>query len=188
MAETTKIRVTNITRQTQGGNGKILDPGDKFGNRLISSGHSMTFDCIDGVMPDCVSDWLEKNFVRVHNASDGTLVAGPSNGEITATSITPAREVVASKFDKNLDDEENFDLDDALEATLPDEITKPISGDLRQQSVPKTRARVSLGTREEKSSGSDLSPIPGDRPRSVDDSEQFTIKAPRSHAVGSVVK
>lgn len=183
----TKVRVTNITKRA-GGPGHFLDPGDKFGNRMIAPGHSMLFECKDGHVPDCVDEWLATNSVMVEDAMNGNLIAGPVSGEISPGQISPVREMTGADDDDDLFGENDIDLNEAREAQFPGndiitENTDPIRGNISQQ----RRARVSLGSRDEGSGGQGLSPIPGDIPRSVDESDQFTIKAPRSHSIGTVI-
>jgi hypothetical protein len=192
----TKIRVTNITRQKYPA-GQFLDPGKTFGNKLISPGRAMIFDCPDGHIPDIVAQWAEEGKVAIHNAMDGAVIMGPIGGEITPGTVAPVHQVTRKSLEQHDIDElfnEEPDLADALEATMPEglpfEKTRAMSPDTRQMQTPlQNSARVSLGKRDEGSQvqHTEISPIPGDRPRSIDDSDKFTIKAPRSHAVGSVI-
>lgn len=188
-----KLKVTNITRKL-GGAGKFLDPGSDFGNVLIAPGKSMLFTAIDGTVPPQIQYWVEKGYVSVHNAATGDLLHGEiASGEITPGNISPVREATAPSLEKSDIDalfDEEPDLNDALEAVMPEGIegTGPIKGDIRQLSQPPIqRAKVSMGRREEEVIGGELSPIPGDRPRNLDDTEKFTVRAPRSHAVGGVI-
>jgi hypothetical protein len=186
----TKIRVTNVSRRG-GGAGRFLDPGEKYGNKLIGPGYSMIFDIPDGVMPDVLEVWGKD--AAVHNASSGELLAGPIAGELSPAQLTPARAASASEDDPFGNEEDDIDLTDARDAFLPgnrqpqNEPMRAITPDTRQHSGQAQRAKITLGTRDEEHVGQDISPIPGDRPRSVDDSDKFTVKAPRSHAVGSVI-
>lgn len=180
-AAPTKVLVTNIT-QKNGGAGYFLDPGEAYGNKLIGPNRSMTVDCPGGHIPEFVQTWGDA--VTVHDASTGDLMAGPAAGEISPATLSPVREMTGSQDDDFLNDEGDFDLNDARDAFMPEQ-SRPISGDLSQMSKP--RARVSLGTRSDEVVGGEISPIPGDRPRSLDDSEKYTVRAPRSHAVGAVI-
>lgn len=185
----TKIRVTNITRNKNSA-GKFLDPGTEHGNKLIAPGRSILFDCPGGHIPECVQSWKDKDFVSIHNAVDGELISGPIGGEISPGLVSPLREASGTQDFHGSDENDLFDeepnLNDAMEAAMPSRLpfenTKPIKGDLRQG------AHVSLGSRDEGSSG-DLgrSPIPGETPRDLDNTAAFTVKAPRSHAVGQIV-
>lgn len=189
-----KIMVTNIT-QKFGGAGEFLDPGEKYGNRILGPGRSMQLDCPGGVLPEVLEVWGRR--VSVHDATTGIEVLGTS-GELTPGSVSPVREMAGDvdgdpKKDDFLEDEEpNMDeMEHALEARMPGtfggERTGAISGDLRQQSGPGQRARVSLGSRNEEVVGGEISPIPGDRPRDLDNSAQYTIKAPRAQHVGGII-
>lgn len=188
-----KILVTNVS-QKRGGAGKFLDPGESYGNKVIGPGRSMTFDCPGGVLPDVIQIWGAD--CAVYDASNGVEVFGHAGGEITPGSVAPVREMAATydgdpKSDSFLDEEEP-DLDGAVDAIMPSHLvgqsprerTGPISGDLRQQQV---RAKVSIGKRSDEVIGGELSPIPGDRPHDLDNSAQYTIKAPRVQHVGSVI-
>lgn len=185
-----KILVTNIS-QKRGGAGLFLDPGEAYGNKILGPGRSMQFDCVGGVLPEILHVWGDN--VAVYDASSGSEVLGPSNGDLTPGVVSPVREMAgALDGDPKNDDflyEEEPDFSDAREAVMPSHLagerTAPISGDLRQQSAP--RAKVSLGTRNDEVVGGELSPIPGDRPRDLDNSQQYTIKAPRTQHVGGVI-
>jgi hypothetical protein len=187
-----KIMVTNITHKN-GGAGVFLDPGEVYGNKILGPGRSMTFDCVGGVLPDVLEVW--GNMVAVYDAEKGTEVLGAGGGELTPGTVSPVREMAGAvdgdpKDDDFLEDEEP-NLDSAIDAVMPGgqmpaERTGPISGDLRQQAPP-PRARVSLGSRSDEVIGAELSPIPGDRPRDLDNSQQYTIKAPRANHVGGII-
>jgi hypothetical protein len=179
----TKVLVTNVT-QRNGGAGFFLDPGEKYGNKLLGPGRSMYFDCVGGHMPDFISHWGDA--ITVHDATSGDVLVGPASGELTPKAVSPVREMTGTD-DDFLDEEPS--LDEAQEAFMPhrltEESTAPIRGDISQMSKP--RAKVSLGSRGDETIGASLSPIPGDIPRDLDDSSKYTIKAPRSHAVGAVI-
>jgi len=188
----TKIRVTNITRNP---GACFLDPGEKYGNKLIAPGHSMFFDCPNGNYPECTDAWIQNKQVRIEDANSGTLLSGaPISGEITPGLVSPVRPMSGSR-DDDMDPfgEDDINLDDAREAVLPGQLAGHSPVENRAPMRPDTRqmqgnARVSLGTRDEGNVvAGELSPIPGDRPRSVDESDKFTIKAPRSHSVGAVI-
>lgn len=180
--KTTKIRVTNITKGREGGRGMFLDPGEKYGNKLIAPGHTMLFDTPNGSLPECVETWKERGFISVHDANTAELLAGPLSGEISPGILNPVRPATKSQDESHLDDNDPFgedlmDFDSAKEAIL--EHTAPVD-----QSPH--RIKVSLGRSEEEVIGGEISPIPGDRPRDLDGGTA-TIKAPRSHAVGAVI-
>lgn len=184
----TKILVTNVT-QRNGSAGHFLDPGEAFGNKLLGPGRSMYFDCVNGHLPDIIERWGDA--VTVHDAASGDALSGPVAHEISRGVVSPVREMTGTQdgVEDDFMDGEELNLDDAVQAVIPsrltDERTAPIAGSLRQQQAP--RARVSLGSRNEEVIGGEISPIPGDRPRNLDDTERFTVKAPRSHAVGAVI-
>lgn len=183
----TKILVTNVS-QKFGGAGMFLDPGEAYGNKILGPGRSMHLDCPGGVLPDLLQIW-GKN-VAVYDASNGMEVLGHVSGELTPGIVAPLREMAGQidgdpKKGEFFLDEEEPDLDGAIDAVMPSHMAGPISGDLRQQSGP--RAKVSLGSRSDEVVGGELSPIPGDRPRDLDNSQQYTIKAPRAQHVGGIV-
>lgn len=183
----TKILVTN-TSQKRGGAGLFLDPGEAYGNKIIGPGRSMTFDCPGGHLPDILQVWGDN--VSVYDALSGSEVLGASDGELTPGVVSPVREMAGAydgdpKHDDFLLEEEEPDFADAREAVLTSQMAGPIAGDLRQQSAP--RAKVSLGSRSDEVVGGELSPIPGDRPRDLDNSQQYTIKAPRAQHVGGII-
>lgn len=189
----TKIVVTNIT-QKAGGAGYFLDPGEGYGNKIIGPGRSMTFDCPGGHMPDILQVW--GNAVTVHDASNGVEILGSGGGELSPGLVSPVREMAGERdLDPDNEDflnDEEPSLDEAIDANMPNRLAGhspnerggPIAGDLRQQS---SRTKVSLGTRTDEVVGGELSPIPGDRPRDLDNSQQYTIKAPRANHVGGIV-
>jgi hypothetical protein len=174
-----QARVTNITHQTNPP-GFFLDPGETFGNRILGATKSMLVE-YQHELPDIFQEWAKKHWVTIHDAKDGSVLAGPIAGEITPGAVSPVREMSGAD---DLEDDEP-DLADAREAVLT-RATPGHAPDTRQvQEQPKVR--VTLGTETESHSVLGMSPIPGDRPRSIDDSEKFTIKAPRSQGVGGVL-
>lgn len=186
-ARPVKIKVVNTTKRL-GGVGHFLDPGETFGNKIIGPGYSMLFDCPGGAYPGCVEDWLDKGSVVVYDAVSGDVVDGaPLAGDVTRGVIAPVREMNGYQ-DDDLFGEDDLDLGAAREASMPEQTTEntmPIQGELAQQHHPRTR--VTRGRLDEEIVGGEISPIPGDRPRSVDDSEKFTVKAPRASHVGGVI-
>jgi hypothetical protein len=85
---------------------------------------------------------------------------------------------VGSQYDEFGDEDElNFDPTAAQEAVLVTG-TNPIQGDLAQNSnAHKPKVTISLGTESERTNPNDLSPIPGERVREVDEASNFTIRA-----------
>jgi hypothetical protein len=128
-------------------------------------------------LPEIVQKWAAKGWVRVHEAGQDEQVAGlqPSQ-EITPSAISPVREM-------NSDDimEEEPSIADAHEAKLMTESTAPID------QAPVQSANITEAAAEERIS-TDISPIPGSKPKHLGDGEKFTIKAPRSKHQGSIVK
>lgn len=185
MSDKKKIRVTNISNLVMPPRGIALD----YGGRIISCGRSETLsvDAIDSLL----EMWIEKRWARVQNAEDGTqlgtqpesdMVGGPKFAEVAKEQIDQTPESEADEF------EMDFDPTVAQEAQMPSgsENHKPIAGDLAQT---QGRAKVSLGTETENLSHSGgLSPIPGDRPRPVDEADKFTVRAPRQQGVGGVIR
>lgn len=132
------------------------------------------------VKPQVLEEWEDKKWVKIQDADDRTPVTKESM-------VTPGLAVNEAKGEEVIDklndelDEEEFDLGNAKEADL-------VGGPVPLQGIEQhPRAKVSLGS-ENENVGGGLSPIPGDRPVSVDESDKFTVRAPRIHGVGSVVK
>jgi hypothetical protein len=173
-----KVVVTNVSNR-KGGAGRFLDPGKDHGNRLFGVGRSMTFDCPGGILPEMIKTWGDD--CTVHDALDGTEVLGTVNGELTPAKLTPAHELQNREF---MEDEEP-NLKDAVDAALPKNSFGPIAGDLRQQVHP--RVKITEGHQDDEVIGGELSPIPGDRPRDLDNSQQYTVRAPRGQHVGGII-
>lgn len=174
-----KFRVENITHTLPGQptNGFVLD----FQNTpFTATSRPLIIECEDGNLPDLINAWREKGYVRVRNATSGELVGGGlSDGVVTAgPKIDTAS---GEKYDSFDDDGLNFDPTDAREAVLPNGAHMPSTA---QQS----RVKVSEGLREEKIDLDGISPLPGERATSVDDSGQFTIKAPRNNGAPAIVR
>ena len=167
-----KVRITNTTYlKTNGNPGFGLD----FLGNYVGPNRQLVLDL--PVIPIILEDWQRKGWIKIEDAD--APVSSP--GEAIVTLGTVIQEAAASRLNKTLDDnlmEDEFDPEIAKEASLP-----------IKESISQTdaKASVSLGAEEENISADLFSPIPGVKPRSVDDSEKFTVRAPRSHAVGSVV-
>lgn len=181
-----QIRVTNITNEITPA-GEFIDLGPSFGNYLLRAGASWQGEVGEAV-PQLFIQWAAKGKVRVVRASDQEPMYGPV-ADITPKTVSPFREMNSAQ---DSIDEEEPDLEEAVEAALP------VQTGSRGSHLPSTeqvynaapKVRVSLGeTANEvgKAVDTDISPIPGDRPRSVDDSDKFTVKAPNYQAVGAVV-
>lgn len=170
--------------------------------RLIGAGKSFLLEASSPhALPIEVQNWAKKGWVRIFNAENMEAVGGtPSiDGEIVQGTGSPVRELSAQTADNSHEydiDEIEPDVTQAREAALPTQQGGKTSfgahmPDIRQQSSPQTRGKVSLGMETERFDPNvedQLSPIPGDRPVPVDDSSKFTIRAPRSNQVGSVIK
>lgn len=182
------IRVVNITHE-RGAAGSFLDLGPEFKNAIVRAGGSWQGAVGDSI-PQMFQDWAARGLVRILDATNGETLFGAAQ-DITPRSVSPFREMGASR---DIMDEEP-DMDEAVEAMLPTQAGKRIvergahMPDNRQVQSPDRRASVSLAetTTEVGHVHDPLSPIPGNTPRNVDDSDAFTIKAPRYNSVGSVV-
>ena len=178
-----QIRVTNITGELSPA-GEFLDLGPQFNSYLLRAGASWQGEVGEAV-PQLFVEWATKGKLRIVRATDGTPLYGPIT-DLTPKTIAPFREMNSSEDDPF--GEEIPNLDEAVEAKLQTQATGSHLPSTQQIAAPKVR--VSLGSTAEnpgKTVVDTISPIPGDRPRSVDDSEQFTIKAPSYRAVGGVV-
>ena len=171
-------KITNVTNLATGSRGFFLDVGKEAGGHLINIGKHLVMEAKGlEMLPAIIQKWAAKGWVRIHEVEKGEQVAGLQAGqEITPKAITPVREM-------NSDDisEEEPSLAEALEAKLATEITAPID-----QSNAQT-AKVSEAAAEERYS-TDLSPLPGDKPKELGDAAKFTVKAPRTKHQGSIVK
>jgi hypothetical protein len=171
-----KLRITNITSLKHPPVGFGLD----FNGHYIGANPTRPLIIDIPVMPFLLEEWEAKGWVKIQDADDKTPVSMPVPSEKAVTPGTQLNEVSDS-----LMEEEELDLTVAKEAALvgaEKDSHVPLQ-DINQ--APK--AKVSLGSEDENMS-SGLSPIPGDRPVSVDDSEKFTVKAPRSQGPGAVVR
>lgn len=179
-----KIRITNTTAIAAKGKPGF---GLEFQGHYVAANRQLVIDL--PVIPVTLEDWQARGWIRIEDA-EAAPVSRP--GEATVTPGTVVQEAVASEVlaaDPGEDLlEEEFDLAIAKEATMPvTDAGTTILGSMLQ--TPEgVRASVSLGSSEETVPADHISPIPGDRPRSVDESEKFTVRAPRSHSIGAVVK
>jgi hypothetical protein len=171
-----KVRITNTTpflSKDRPGfgldfSGNYIGPNRQFVTELA-------------VIPVILEEWKAKGWVRIDDA-DAAPVSSP--GEAVVTQGTVVKEAAASEFKEDLMEEDDFfNPELAKEATLPSQ-TAPLMGSLNQGAQQK--AKVSLGSEKEHIPVDHVSPIPGDRPRSVDDSEQFTVRAPKVDGVATV--
>jgi len=172
-----KIRIVNITPIIRPPLGHFLD----YHNHVIAPNRPLVLDL--PVIDEVLESWAAQGFIRITNAEDGTPISGP--GEAIVTAGTRISEIAQTQLPEDIteDDEVDFDPEAAREASLSKGAHSP---PLTQEYQPRTK--ISLGTETENHQYDGLSPIPGDRPRSVDDSEKFTVKAPRSVGVGALIK
>lgn len=181
------FRVVNVTHQKTP-RGHFLDFGEKA-NKILGAGKQTVIQAESyEMLPDFVHDWVATGQAKVFNATGGEQLSGSVSGEITPASLNPAREVRGEEF-PDVDDftEDEPDLSTALDAALPHEQGGAISQSTAQMASPK--AKVSLGLETESYQANDgLSPIPGDRPRSVDNSDAFTVRAKGGKHVGGVIR
>jgi hypothetical protein len=153
-----QLKISNNTHNIRQP-GHFLDAGN---NRLFGAGKSIVIDAeAANKLPEPFAGWQAKQWIAVHAVEDTSVVAAP--GDITPGSLSPVSEVSQSESDLD----EIPDTKDAVEANTDAAIMQAEGGHLVDNSQS---ANVSLGE----------SPIPGEKVRSVDDSGDFTVKAPRS--------
>ena len=180
-----KIRITNTTALASKGKPGF---GLEFQGHYVAANRQLVLDL--PVIPVTLEEWQAKGWVRIEDA-DAAPVSKPGEEAVTLGTVVQeavASEVLSSRTDEDdiLEDEE-FDLTIAKEATMPvTQSSEAILGATAQ--MPDGRASVSLGSSQETVSAELVSPIPGDKPRSVDESEKFTVRAPRAAGVGAVIK
>ena len=176
-----KVRITNTTAlHSNGGPGFGLE----FQGNYIASNRQLVVDI--PVIPVTLEEWQTKGWIKIEDA-DAAPVSNPGEAAVTPGIVVAevsASKVLAEDTEEDLLAEEEFDLSVAKEATLPADAITGILGSTEQS----TRANVTLGLSEERVASDDVSPIPGDRPRSVGNADKFTVRAPRSVGVGAVVK
>lgn len=172
-------RIKNVSNIQTGGRGHFLDLGVELGGKHIAVGKSIDLTAESPQhLPECIQNWADKNWIRVIDVSnpEGPVISGLGvGGELTPSSINPISEANDDMFD------EDIDLTNAQEARIPEQ-TKPIMGDINQMS----KTKVSEAMAEERVS-TDVSPLPGEKPREIDNASQFSVKAPRSNQPGGVI-
>jgi len=168
-----KVRITNITAfKSPPGFG--LD----FMEHYIPANAARPLIIDIPVIPQILEEWQANGWCKIQDADDKTPVTKESEAAVTpGTQVKEAHDALL--------EEEDFDLSVAKEAALPSTGPVPMQ-DIRQTEHP--RAKVSLGTEDGMNLSDTHSPIPGDRPVSVDDSDQFTVRAPRVNGPGAVVR
>ena len=178
------FRITNVSNISTQSRGFFLDLGVDNGGKHIGVGQQIVLEAKTyDLLPGCIHDWAKQSFIRVVDLDkEGGVVVGgfPVGGELTPGTVNPISE---ARGEDDMDGEP--DLSDAVDARTPSvEHTGPIAGDMSQMSGIKTR--ITDAAAEERYS-KDLSPIPGETPKNLDDTEQFTVRAPRSKHPGSVI-
>lgn len=171
-----KLRIVNRTLEATG-RGYILDPGEKFGNVTIMHGHYLLIDANPKALPAPFDVWADKGLISVKSAADGTEYnSAPVGGEITRAGLNPFSEAQS----RDMDEDNLFaepDLSEAREAFIPGQFQPGVTPGSHQPETAQG-ARISFGLETSKVQ-SDTSPIPGDRPRSVDNTDEFTVRAPQ---------
>jgi hypothetical protein len=170
-----KVRIHNTT-PTHFPPGHALD----FDGKFINRGKHVTVDI--PTIPEILEDWIKIGKARVEEVTDATTLSA-----LAETVVTKGTDIQEATADDNFEEDDIFDLSDAKEATLVSADPAP-KATVGLDSAPKRGAKVSLGSQDENLVADGLSPIPGDKPVSIDNAEAFTIRAPRSNEPGSVVR
>ena len=171
------FRITNISNIATKTRGHFLDMGSEHQNKSMSVGGQLVLEAKSfDLLPACVLGWRADGLVRVVNLDDGAEISPAFSGELTPKSVNRFNEV---NSEDEFDAEPN--LDEAVPARVPTESTGAMAGDISQM------VKISDAAAEERYS-TDMSPFPGEKAKSVDDNEQFTIRAPKSGGPGSVVR
>lgn len=163
---TKKLRISNVTHVSNPPYGFTLDYKGKM---FTSSGQPLVIEAEH--VPEEIDQWMAKGWVRVVDAESGDMLSPPVEYVQTAG----ARPDAVTQNDDL--DEFDFDPSTAKEARLP------ANGELQPTAQG---AKVSLSLEDQ--GNAEHSPIPGDKPRSIDNSDQFTVKAPRTQGVGAVIR
>ena len=188
MTEIKLVRITNITNTSPKFRpGRFVD----FAGVLIGAGKSATVDLsrVDhklhpGSDFDRLQKWAQEGKIRVANATDGTPITMPEDTDVTPG--TRFNEAAASRIPASDHDdfEEDFDPTIAKEADMP---ATAAVGAHSPENTNTSKTRISMSGEEPNWDNSGTSPIPGAKPRYVDDAEQFTVRAPRQAGPGGVI-
>ena len=174
------FRIVNITAQTEKTRGHFLDLGVAYGNKNIPAGRSIVLEAKNvNLLPECVLDWQKKRWAAVEALTEeatASVVEQPANNEITPKTVSPVTEAADDDFD------DVPALSEAVPAKLSGENTAPVDGSTAQMAT----AKITEAAAEERYS-TDLSPIPGATPRNVDNTDEFTVRAPNAEMPGSVI-
>lgn len=181
------VRIFNVTN-TKTPVGHFLD----FGGTLIPSGKNAVVDLtkIDmekhpGSTLDCLQRWVKEGIAKVVDAGDNSPIAEAVENEFTPG--TRFNEVASSQLPETDSDdfEEDFDPALAKEADMP--ATATVGAHSPDNRNVGAAPKVSLSGEEPNWDNAGTSPIPGSKPRYVDDSEKFSVRAPRSTGPGGIV-
>ena len=179
-----KIRITNTT--------SFLKPpgfGLDYLGRYIPPNPARPLVIEVPVIDDVLEVWQSNKWCKVQDADDKTPVTKETETTISPSLLGEAKASAVDSLDDSLD-EDIMDFSMAKEAALSADVLEK-TGPVPMQSInqmPQARAKVTLGTREPAGLTDSVSPIPGDRPTSIDNSEAFTVRAPRQSGPGAVVK
>lgn len=192
MQKVEMIRVTNITNRNAPA-GEMLDMGEDFKGVVIAPGRSKILRPPGGQVPDFLMDWVARGKVVIHDGSSGdSLGSGAEYGtDLTPKRVAPVREANGEQdLDNNeIDGEPDLSEEEAVEAAMPR--AGAVLGRM-QGTEQAPRARVELGMSEgtgaDEVIGGELTPLPGERPRDIDNAQNFTVKAGRQRGPGAVIR
>jgi hypothetical protein len=180
------VRISNITN-VKNPPGFFLD----FAGALIGAGKHAVVDLSKinqekhpGSTLDRLQTWVSEGKARVVDAGSGAPITVPEDTDVTPG--TRFNEVASSQLPASdaEDFEEDFDPSLAKEADMPHTASV---GAHAPNTASVANTKVSLSGEEPNWDNSGTSPIPGAKPRYVDDSEQFSVRAPRAPGLGGVV-
>ena len=170
-----KFRIMNTTHQAQPPAGFVL----YYAGKPFRAGRHVVID--EATIPEIIQQWAQKGWVHVQNAETGDTLAG---GEAYAGGVIAGAKVDSLIPEGEIEhDEIGFDPAAAVEASLP----RTAAGAHMPPTDQGGRVRTTPALAEERHS-QDISPIPGETPRSVDDSGHFTVRAPHNAGLGAVMK
>jgi hypothetical protein len=184
-----KIRIYNITSFL-----KFPGFGIDFDGHYLAPNPDRPLIVEVAVVPQILEDWQARRWIKIQAADDKTPVTKESEAAVTpGTQVNEVASVQVDALNDELD-EDIFNFDTAKEASLTADSTpgpapmQSIRQMQTEEELVRSRVKVSLGTSDKPGMADSVSPIPGDRPRSVDNSEAFTVRAPRHTGPGAVVK
>ena len=189
-----KIRITNTTA--------FLKPpgfGLDYLGKYIPPNPTKPLIIEVPVVDDVLEMWQANRWCKIQDAEDKTPVTKETETQISPSLIDEAKASVVDTLSDNLD-EDIMDFSSAKEAALTNvpESTGPVpmqainqmpaEGELQTPAGTRVKAKVTLGERDKGGLASTVSPIPGDKPTSIDNSDAFTVRAPRQNGPGAVIK